>query len=198
MSTESELARAALADLTPDATVGAFVGTRDEAEYITSYIWASKKDGYPDWQWTVTMVSLPDSDPTVLELELLPTESSVIAPEWVPWSVRLAEYRAAQKAAAEAGEVQLEDEPVIVADDEIDADELDELDVDELDETDDDADEDDSDDDDESDDDESDDDADEMTEEEQLDEFGAADDDDLHGITLPGEEDESDDESDDE
>lgn len=200
-----ELARRALAELTPDHTVGAYLGSRDEAEHVVSHLWASAQPGYPDWQWTVTVVSLPDAAPSVMELGLLPTETSVLSPEWIPWSQRLAEYRAAQKAAAEARAAAGEDAELVdefVPDDELDVAQTDEdgdSDADEdSDSDDDDADSDDEDE--ESDDaydegDELDDDVDdaldqtELIEEEDLDEFGAADDDDIHGVTLPGEED---------
>ena len=179
-----ELARAALAEITPAHTVGAYLGTRDEAEYVVSYLWASAQPGYPDWQWTVTVVSLPGDEPSVLELELLPTESSVLAPEWVPWSVRLAEYRAAQQAAAEAraaaGEPEPDEDDVILTDEDLVEDNLDD--------DDDDAGEDELDDD-ENDIDDDDEDDDESVDEEDIDEFGDADDDDRHGITLPGEDD---------
>lgn len=197
MSSTRELARAALAEITPDDTVGEYLGTQSEGEHLESHLWASAKPGYPDWRWTVTVVSLPDAEPSVMELELLPTEDSVIAPDWVPWSVRLAEFKAAQAAAAAAGQPTADEDllPEFEGDDELDDDE-----DDELDELDDDVDDDDDDEDDDNLDDSADDDLDEdgvaesssdeeFSEEEDLDEFGAADDDDIRGITLPGEDD---------
>ncbi|HLP23228.1 MAG TPA: DUF3027 domain-containing protein [Microbacteriaceae bacterium] len=205
MATSLELARAALAEITPDATVGEFIGVRVEEEFIESYLWKSAQSAYPDWQWTVTVVSLPDASPSVMELALLPTEDSVVAPDWVPWAVRLAEYREAQKqAAAEraaAGEtegVELESDPFVPDgfDGEEESDDAD-LDIvtagNERGSSGEDDDEDDDDEDDD-DDDEDDDDVDDLDEED-LDEFGAADDDDLNGVTLPGEEDSVDDDS---
>ena len=72
--------------------------------------------GYPGWYWTVTVARVEDEEPTVLELELLPGDGALLAPEWVPWAERLADYRAhqvelaAQAAAAEAGEAPAEDD----------------------------------------------------------------------------------------
>lgn len=189
MADPRDIARAALAEITPTHTVGGYLGSRVEAEFIESHLWASAQPGYPDWQWTVTVVTLPGDEPTVMELELLPTESSVQAPDWVPWSVRLAEYREAQRlAAAEraaAGIAEDEAELVVefVPDDDVLEDDLDDEDVDDLDEDVNDLDDDD--DDDEDDDDEDDDDADEFADR----------DDDLDGVTLPGEDDAGDDES---
>lgn len=177
------LARAALAEITSDDRVGEFLGTREEAEFITSYLWASTQLGYPDWQWTVTVVSLPDAQPSVMELELLPTEASVVAPDWVPWSVRLAEYRDAQAADAAAAQVAgalgTEHDADEIGAGELDADgdgafddEL--VNVSEFDEDDDDEDDDDEDD------------GDDDDEDDEIDEVDDLDDD-IDGVTLPGE-----------
>jgi hypothetical protein len=48
--------------------------------------------GHSWWLWTV------------LETELMPGEGALLAPDWVPWSQRLEEYRAAQAAAGEPDE----------------------------------------------------------------------------------------------
>jgi hypothetical protein len=69
----------------------------------------------------------------VLEAELLPGEGALLAPEWVPWAVRLAEYQAAQAAlAAERG---VEAEDAADADDDSDED-LDDDDLDDVDDLD--------------------------------------------------------------
>lgn len=123
------LAREALREVTPDATVGAFVEQRDEGEHVSTLSFAATMLGYPGWRWTVSVAELPGEAPTVLEAELLPGEGALLAPDWVPWSERLEEYRAAQAAAAEAAEADADADE----DDEGDEDEadgLDELDVD--------------------------------------------------------------------
>ena len=58
----------------------------------------------------------------MLETELMPGESALLAPDWVPWSDRLAEYRAAQEAAGLAA-AESEDEPADDDDDDDDDDE---------------------------------------------------------------------------
>ncbi len=57
--------------------------------------------GYPGWFWTVSLARLDDDEPTVLEVELLPGDGALLAPDWVPWAERLADYQAAQAALAE-------------------------------------------------------------------------------------------------
>jgi hypothetical protein len=59
----------------------------------------------------------------VLETELMPGEGALLAPDWVPWSERLEEYRAAQAAAGEPDETaELADEDPDDADDDLDDD----------------------------------------------------------------------------
>jgi hypothetical protein len=72
----------------------------------------------------VSVADLPGEAPSVLEVELMPGDGALLAPDWVPWSERLEEYRAAQAAAA-AESAEADDE----TDDDID-DELDEHDID--------------------------------------------------------------------
>lgn len=96
-----DLARAALVEITPDATIGDPVGYRLEADGVVSLRFANRLAGYPGWLWTVSLARVDDADPTVLEVELLPDEGALLAPEWIPWAVRLADYHAQQLAAAE-------------------------------------------------------------------------------------------------
>ena len=71
-------------------------------EHVLTLLFASDLAGYPGWRWSVTLARVEGAEPTVLETELMPGDAALLAPEWVPWSVRLAEYRAAQEAAAAA------------------------------------------------------------------------------------------------
>ncbi|WP_172582346.1 DUF3027 domain-containing protein [Subtercola boreus] len=85
-----EQARAALAEITPAETIGEFIGHEVEGEHVLSLFFASKLAGYPDWHWTATLARSSDSaEPSVLEVELLPGEASVLSPAWVPWADRL-------------------------------------------------------------------------------------------------------------
>ncbi|WIJ44940.1 DUF3027 domain-containing protein [Curtobacterium citreum] len=90
----TELARKALLEVTPESTVGQPVGTVDEGDGVVSVQFSNRMPGYPGWRWTVSVAQVEGDEPTVLEVELLPGDGSLLAPEWVPWSERLAEYRA--------------------------------------------------------------------------------------------------------
>lgn len=171
------LAREALQEITPASTVGEPAGHVVIDDHLVSLLFANTMAGYPGWFWTVTLSrTSDDAAPNVLETELMPGDGALLAPQWVPWSERLADYRSAQEAAAAAAA----DEALEDTDD---ADEFDddaalsgdprdrdrdgiELEYDDDDESDDEESDDDEDDDDESDDDESDDDDDESDDDE--------------------------------
>ncbi|CAN5339715.1 hypothetical protein BH11ACT5_BH11ACT5_08640 [soil metagenome] len=105
-----DLARGALLEITPASTVGEYVGTTDEGDGIVSVLFASAQPGYPDWKWTVSIAQVPGEEPTVLEVELMPAEGALLAPDWVPWSDRLAEYKAAQENAADESDSEESDD----------------------------------------------------------------------------------------
>ncbi|QNO37979.1 DUF3027 domain-containing protein [Protaetiibacter sp. SSC-01] len=156
------LAREALLEITPEATVGEVLEQSTAEDGVVTLTFATTMQGYPGWHWTVSIAQLPGEEPTVLEAELLPGEGALLAPDWVPWSERLEEYRAAQAAAAaEAGAEDADD----------DGDESDD-DADEDDDSDSDDDDDDDDDDSDDDDDDGDDDADDADDFDPDDDFG--------------------------
>ena len=103
-----EVARKAVVATAGPNAVGVFVDSVIEDEGVVAYNFQSKLKGYPDWQWSVVMFVAGDAA-TVSEVLLLPTDTSLKAPAWVPWSDRLADYQALQaeleaNAAAEAAE----------------------------------------------------------------------------------------------
>jgi hypothetical protein len=144
-----EVAYAALLEVTPVETIGDPAGEAPESDGVVSVLFECALPGYPGWKWTVSVATVEGEQPTALEVELMPSEGALLSPDWVPWSDRLADYKAAQLAAGE--EVDESDDD---ADDEADDDESDD---DADDESDDDDDSDEDDEDDESDDDEDDD-----------------------------------------
>ena len=162
------LARKALLEVTPESTVGAPAGSVDEGDGVVSVLFANRMPGYPGWRWTVSIAQVEGDDPTVLEVELMPGDGSLLAPDWVPWSERLAEYRAGQDTEGAHDESDDDEDDDDESDDDEDAD---------YDDSDDDEDDDDESDDDESDDDEFD------TDEDDLDE---SDDDDIDGVDVDG------------
>lgn len=160
-------ARDALQEIAPAGAVGPLQDVIREDEGVVTLHFAALQPGYPGWRWTASLSEVEGIDPTVLEVELLPGEGALLAPEWVPWADRLEEYRAQQAAAGEPDETvelasgadEAESDDELDSDDgsddddsDDDSDDLDDEDLDLDDDIDDDSD------DDESDDDESDDD----------------------------------------
>lgn len=96
-----DIAVAALHEITAPATVGPPAGFAEEADGAVSLRFENRLPGYPGWFWTVTVAQVDDAEPTVLEAELLPGDGALLAPDWVPWTERLAEYRAHQAELAE-------------------------------------------------------------------------------------------------
>jgi hypothetical protein len=112
-------ARDALAEVTPPGSVGDLLLAEHPADEVTDLEFGSTLPGYIGWRWTVSMAQLPGEPPAVLELELLPREGALLAPAWVPWAERLAEYRRTHPDEAAAVDEELEE----LEDDELDADE---------------------------------------------------------------------------
>ena len=180
------LAHKALLEVTEESTVGSFAGTTDEGDGVVSVLFANRMAGYPGWRWTVSVAQVEGEDPSVLEVELMPGDGSLLAPEWVPWSERLADYRAAQEGVDEA-DVDDEDSDDDDSDeDESDDDDESDEDFDDADESDDDESDDDESDDDEPDDDESDDDDDDDDDDfdDDEDDLAESDDDEIEGVDV--------------
>jgi hypothetical protein len=96
---DEQLAREALLEITPSDTVGDATGRAIADDGVVTLTFAATMAGYPGWHWTVALAEVDGLEPTVLEVELLPGEGALLAPDWVPWSVRLDEYRDAQAGA---------------------------------------------------------------------------------------------------
>lgn len=98
-----DLALAALREITPADGIGPAAGYAIEDDGVVSLRFHTRLAGYPGWFWTVSVAVVDDAEPTVLEAELMPGDGALLAPDWVPWATRLAEYQAAQAATAAAG-----------------------------------------------------------------------------------------------
>ena len=135
-----DLALAALHEITPAATVGPTAGYAVESDGVVSLRFETTLRGYPGWFWTVSVARVGEEEPTVLAAELLPGEAALLAPEWVPWAVRLADYQAAQAALAAEAASSDEDDDSDEADgdegddEDDDLDDVDDLDADDFDE----------------------------------------------------------------
>jgi hypothetical protein len=125
------LALAALAEVTDPADVGELLAIEEPEPGVVDLRFACTLAAYTGWSWTVSTADVPDQEPTVLEVELLPGEGALLAPPWVPWAERLAEWRRQHPDERHPGEVPPEDETDLDDDAERDDDDAD-LDEDDL------------------------------------------------------------------
>ena len=93
-------------------SVGFFVESLEEDDGVVTYLFEGKLKGYVGWRWSVSVFQADENAaPTVSEVLLVPGPESLVAPDWVPWSERLADYKALQaeleaQAALEAEEAE--------------------------------------------------------------------------------------------
>jgi hypothetical protein len=110
--------------------VGFFIESIEEDEGVVTYLFEGKMKGYVGWRWSVSVFQTDENSPaTISEVLLVPGPDSLVAPDWVPWSERLADYKALQaeleaQAALDAEDAE-DSEDAEDADDSEDADELD-------------------------------------------------------------------------
>lgn len=105
-------------------SVGFFIESIEEDEGVATYLFEGKLKGYVGWRWSVSVFQADEKSPaTVSEVLLVPGPDSLVAPDWVPWSERLADYKALQ-AELEA-QAALDAEETEDAEDSEDADDLD-------------------------------------------------------------------------
>jgi hypothetical protein len=119
-----DVARTAVEGIAPAWQIGQHLGAKTEGDRLVTHLFESKLPGYQGWQWYAVLTRNSRSKiVTVNELGLLPSEDSVLAPEWIPWAerVRPGDEQGDEDAVADPVE-QAVDEPVA---DEQDGDEQD-------------------------------------------------------------------------
>lgn len=85
-----DAARAAVEDITPSPTIGRHLAAKSEGDRLVTHLFESRLPGYLGWQWYAVLTRNSRSKVvTVSELGLLPSEDSILAPEWVPWAERV-------------------------------------------------------------------------------------------------------------
>ena len=127
-----EVARAAATQNAGDKAVSNFVELIDEGDGAFSFVFEAKLEGYQGWLWSVTLFDSGDEAPTISEVVLLPGEQALLAPAWVPWSERLADWKALQvELEAQAALEALEAGESPEDDDDDEDDDLDEIEEDE-------------------------------------------------------------------
>ncbi len=98
-----QLALDTLNETTESALVGAFVSETESEKNVTEVRFDCAMRGYKDWHWVVTLTQIDKRKPLqVSEINLMASENALLAPKWVPWAERLAEFRKQLRAEGKA------------------------------------------------------------------------------------------------
>lgn len=85
-----DVARTAVEGIAPAWQIGKHLGARTEGDRLVTHLFESQVPGYQGWQWYAVLTRNSRSKiVTVDELGLLPSEDSILAPEWIPWAERV-------------------------------------------------------------------------------------------------------------
>ena len=107
-----DVARAAIEGIAPAEQIGRHLAAKSEGDRLVTHLFESKLAGYGGWQWYAVLTRNSRSKVvTVDELGLLPSEDSILAPEWIPWAerVRPGDEQGEEELAAAAGTAPPED-----------------------------------------------------------------------------------------
>ncbi|MFC7848163.1 DUF3027 domain-containing protein [Arthrobacter sp. NPDC057388] len=102
-----ETARTAIEGIAKASEIGDHLAARTEGDRVVTHLFESRLPGYIGWQWYAVLTRNSRSKVvTVNELGLLPSENSILAPEWVPWAerVRPEDAQEQEQDAQEAGD----------------------------------------------------------------------------------------------
>jgi Protein of unknown function (DUF3027) len=99
-----DVARTAVEGIASPEQVGRHLAAKSEGDRLVTHLFESKLPGYGGWQWYAVLTRNSRSKVvTVDELGLLPSEDSILAPEWVPWAERVRPEDAQQDEAQHGG-----------------------------------------------------------------------------------------------
>ncbi|MBJ2122255.1 DUF3027 domain-containing protein [Arthrobacter sp. MSA 4-2] len=85
-----DFAREGILEVAPAEQVGGHVTSYPEGERLTTHRFEAFVPGYGNWHWFITLARVARSkEPTICEVGLLPSETALLAPQWLPWSERV-------------------------------------------------------------------------------------------------------------
>jgi hypothetical protein len=98
-----DTARTAIEGIAKASEIGDHLAARTEGDRVVTHLFESRLPGYLGWQWYAVLTRNSRSKViTVNELGLLPSEDSILAPEWVPWAERVRPEDAQEQDAEDA------------------------------------------------------------------------------------------------
>ncbi|MFJ6077291.1 DUF3027 domain-containing protein [Pseudarthrobacter sp. NPDC092419] len=107
-----DTARTAIEGITDARTIGEHLAAKSEGDRLVTHLFESKLPGYAGWQWYAVLTRNSRSKAvTVNELGLLPSEDSILAPEWVPWAERVRPEDAQEQEPQESQPQEAAEEP---------------------------------------------------------------------------------------
>jgi hypothetical protein len=99
----TELALQALRETTELGLIGEFISQTETEKNVVEVRFGCTLKQYQHWHWVVTLTQTDKRNPlTVSEINLLASEDAQLAPQWVPWAERLAEFRRQLRAEGKA------------------------------------------------------------------------------------------------
>jgi hypothetical protein len=107
-----DTARTAIEGIAKASEIGEHLAARTEGDRVVTHLFESRLPGYIGWQWYAVLTRNSRSKViTVNELGLLPSEDSILAPEWVPWAERVRPEDAQEQDAEDAQDSPEDEEP---------------------------------------------------------------------------------------
>lgn len=87
-------AQAVLAETSDPGSVGDYLGEFEVSKGALELRFDCTMRGYKGWYWSVVFTQVEKrKEATISEINLLAGEGALLAPAWVPWAERLAEFR---------------------------------------------------------------------------------------------------------
>lgn len=85
-----DLAREAAEAYAKDFGVGEHMGVLADDDRAVTHLFTCDHPGYSGWHWAVSMVRASrGKQATVNEVELMPTDTALLPPAWLPWENRI-------------------------------------------------------------------------------------------------------------
>ncbi|MFM1950745.1 MAG: hypothetical protein RL418_432 [Actinomycetota bacterium] len=98
-----QLALDALTEAVAASEIGEFVSEQETEKNVVEVKFDCTLPAYKDWHWTVTLTQVDKRKPLMVsEINLLASDSALLAPKWVPWAERIAEFRKQLRAEGKA------------------------------------------------------------------------------------------------
>jgi hypothetical protein len=84
-------------------SVGEFISETEIEKNVTEVKYNCSLRGYQNWYWSVVFTQVDKRKPaTISEVNLVAGEGALLAPAWVPWAERLADFRKQLKESGKA------------------------------------------------------------------------------------------------